>query len=335
MTDLYQLTPKEQTDRLKKLATKALESWDMGPDIELELIKHRENSVYKIKTANGKYVLRVHRFGYHTDDALRSELQWMEALSQNGIPTPDIIKTRQGESFTIVDMEGVPEPRQVDLFAWIDGVPISDLKDNSDEPAMHRTIGTLMARMHNQANQWTPPRGFTRHAWDIEGLLGNHPVWGRFWEMGHFTDEQRAKIHKTRAVAKEQLNVFGQGPDRYGLIHCDFLPENMLKDGDMVRIIDFDDCGFGWHMFDIVTSLFTYSYRPNFKAIKNAFVEGYRSQRDLPEDQLKYFDFFLLLRVMTSCGWLHTRPETETARKFSAGLAKNLMVRVNAYLEKN
>ncbi|MCP4756381.1 MAG: hypothetical protein GY866_36420 [Proteobacteria bacterium] len=53
---------------------------------------------------------------------------------------------RQDELFTVVEIEDVPEPRQVDLFAWIDGVPVSELRNNSDELAMHRSIGELMAR---------------------------------------------------------------------------------------------------------------------------------------------------------------------------------------------
>ena len=43
----------------------------------------------------------------------------------------------------------------------------------------------------------------------------------------------------------------------YGLTHGDFLLENLLRDGDTVLIIDFDDCGFGfgWHVMDVATSL--------------------------------------------------------------------------------
>lgn len=332
MTNFYQLTPKQQSNRLGKLAAKALEAWDIGQNAELELISHRENAVYKVETPNGKYVLRVHRWGYHSDAALRSELKWMEALSRSGIETPEIIKTIQGESFITVKVDDVPEVRQVDLFKWIDGVPISDLTERGDELTMHRSIGELMARMHNQAVEWMLPKGFTRHAWDIEGLLGEQPVWGRFWEMEHFDDEQREKIHQARRVAKQQLQEFGQSEDRYGLIHCDFLPQNLLKDGEIVRVIDFDDCGYGWHMFDIVTSLYSYTYLPDFNSILTVFLEGYRSWRDLSDEQMEAFDFFLLLRIMTSCGWLHTRFETETSRQYSEVMAKTLVARVDVYL---
>ena len=332
MPDFYRLSSKRQTELFEKLAVKALKSWGLDQGAQLELIKHRENAVFKVTTAGNRYVARVHRWNYHSDEALRSELQWIEALSRSGIDTPEMVKTRQGEYFTTVEIDEVPEPRQLDLFRWINGLPVSELKDGKNELAMHRDIGELMARLHNQAADWTPPQGFIRHSWDAEGLLGDDPVWGRFWELSYLTAEQRENIHEARGLARQRLQDFGQDKDRFGLIHGDFLPENLLKDGETVRIIDFDDCGYGWHMFDIVTSLFYYTYQDNFESIRNAFIEGYRSRRELPEEQLETFDLFLLLRVMTSCGWVHTRPETETARQFSAMLAADLALKVEAFL---
>ena len=333
MRNFYQLPPELQTERFKKLAAEALKSWGLDQGAELELIKHRENAVFKVTADGDRYVVRVHRWGYHSDDELRSELQWVEALSRSGIDTPEVVKTRQGAFFTTVGIDAVPEPRQVALFRWVNGVPISDLTDKRDELTMHRRIGELMAGLHNQAAEWTPPHGFIRHSWDAEGLLGENPVWGRFWELSHLSDPQREKIHRARGLIRRRLQDFGQDKDRYGLIHCDFLPENLLKDGETVRIIDFDDCGYGWHMFDIVTSLFYATYEENFEAVKDAFVEGYRSRRKISDEQLKTFDLFLLLRVMTACGWVHTRPETETAQQFSALLAADLSIKVEAFLE--
>lgn len=331
--DFYRLPPEVQAERFKKLAAEALKAWNLDRRAELELIKHRENAVFKVTAGGSRYVMRVHRWGYHSDDALHSELQWMEALAQSGIDTPEVIKTRQGDWFTTAAIDEVPEPRQVAMFGWVDGVPISELTETQDETAMHRSIGELMARLHNQAAQWTTPRGFVRHCWDADGLLGDRPVWGQFWELSHFSDDQREKIHRAREIVRRRLHEFGQGNDRYGLIHCDFLPENLLKEGRTVRIIDFDDCGYGWHMFDIATSLFYASYEEDFEAVKNAFIEGYRSRRRLSDEQLKTFDLFLLLRVMTACGWVHTRPETETARHFGPLLAADLAAKVGAFLD--
>ena len=48
-----------------------------------------------------------------------------------------------------------------------------------------------MARIHNVTTSWKPPSTFERHALDADGLMGDAPFWGPFWELGELTDDQR------------------------------------------------------------------------------------------------------------------------------------------------
>ncbi|WP_235489805.1 phosphotransferase, partial [Frankia sp. AvcI1] len=78
------------------------------------------------------------------------------------------------------------------------------------------------------------------------------------------------------AVAQERLAAFGRGPQRFGLIHADMRMANLLVPDDAlvigtggasaaqaaksvkadeVCVIDFDDCGFGWYLWDLAASL--------------------------------------------------------------------------------
>ncbi len=278
MVDFYQQTTEYRVEKFREMGLKALVSWDIKPVAEPELVSYRENAVYKLMTAEGDFALRIHRAGYHSNEELYSEILWMEALSQQGIATPEILKTRQGAPFVIIESDNVPESRQVDLVSWINGTPLNEVIDKSNQLDMHRYVGELMGRLHNHANQWTPPESFTRFSWDDEGLLGENPLWGRFWEIEYLTKVQREVVLKARDMAKAQLQAFGQHKDRYGLIHCDLLTDNLLKDDEAVRIIDFDDCGYGWHLFDMATYMSSYAYEANFEEIKTAFIEGYRRQ---------------------------------------------------------
>ena len=121
MTDFYNLAPEDQLARMHTLAERALANWHIE-DAQLELIKHRENFVFRVRRADGGQVaLRVHRAGYHSDAALRSELQWIHALADDGIEVPAIVRTDDGAYFALVQSDGVPETRQVDMFEWIEG----------------------------------------------------------------------------------------------------------------------------------------------------------------------------------------------------------------------
>ncbi len=134
--------------------------------------------------------------------------------------------------------------------------------------------------MHNQSSVWNAPSGFLRHAWDAEGLVGERPFWGRFWDLAALTDPQRALFVELRQSLRRDLNEFGTGPDRYGLIHADLVPENILVDGDSLQVIDFDDAGYGWHLFEIATSLYFIRRDSIYEQARDAVIEGYRQHRN-------------------------------------------------------
>ena len=169
--DFYALTPDEQAEKIKPLVGKAAGHWGItNPNIDL--LKYRENAVYAITdpSTGTKYAMRVHRPGYHTDDALRSELQFMKALDDAGIHTPPIVPTKNGELFIVESHENVPEPRQIDLLGWIEGAPLGTIENehdvNLDEVKQnHFVAGQIAARIHNFIDTWDLPAGFSRREW--------------------------------------------------------------------------------------------------------------------------------------------------------------------------
>ena len=337
MTDFYRLPLAERGERLRALATVALARWGVR-DCEPEIVKYRENAVFRVAAADGRdAVLRVHRHGYHSDAALRSELAWLEALHADGIAVPAVIPSAAGASFEIVQGAGVPEPRQVDMLTWMPGIPIGTLEEGlnpaiADVHAVFAGVGRLCARLHNQTETWTPPAGFTRHAWDREGLVGPEPLWGRFWEAAVLGTEERRLIERARASVREALTAYGRSPRRYGLIHADFNLDNMLLDGERVIPLDFDDCGFGWHLFDLVTVWTIYHGSDLAEAIRAGVVEGYRRERDLPDEELEHLPLFELARAFSYLGWVHTRSETASAQSLAAEVAQLVCTLGEAYL---
>ena len=55
-------------------------------------------------------------------------------------------------------------------------------------------MGELIAQFHITSIDWDPPKGFKRHSWDEEGLMGHDPTWGRFWEIKYASNIQRSLL---------------------------------------------------------------------------------------------------------------------------------------------
>ena len=338
MSEFYDLTPDQQVNKLKSLVRQALAAWGIE-DAAIELLKYRENAVFSVSDtqAGAKYAIRVHRFAYHSDAELWSELTWMQALNKEGILTPPVIPTRDDKLFVVASHPDVPEPRQVDLLGWVDGEQIGTIENDQDISLEqirqnYFIAGKLAARIHNQSEHWQRPQGFVRKHWDEDGLLGAKAYLGCFWELELLREDQRDMLLKAREKILQQLGRFGKESDHYGLAHADFLPENLLSDGDKVRIIDFDDCGFGWHIMDIATSLFFLLGEPAYDQAYAGLLEGYRSERDLPDEHLEYMPSFLLARGLTYLGWVHSRKETETAQEIGPVLLEGVCALAEDYL---
>jgi Ser/Thr protein kinase RdoA (MazF antagonist) len=320
---------------MQALAESALARWDLTAT-GLAPIKVRENAVFRVDLAGGgRAVLRVHRQGYHSDSALESEFAWLRALEATGIRVPRVIRSRRGRDFEIVD--GAAGSRQIDVFEWIEGRQLGSVEsgvgtDGATVADQYEQIGALAARMHNQTEGWAPPPSFRRHAWDSAGLIGERPFWGCFWELPALSPAERELLEELRRVAALDLEAFGRSPDRYGLIHADLVPENLLIEGDRVCVIDFDDAGFGWHLFELATSLYFISGESIYGVARDALVRGYRRERALPDVAIARLPLFLAVRGTTYLGWVHTRPGSETARELTPYLVERACAVAQEYL---
>jgi len=295
-------------------AVKALESFPVDAE-NVKLIAHSENVTFRISVrgSDTDYVLRLHRPGYNSIEELNSERIWARALQEAGICVQDSLPTVQGRHFELVEIPGAGEQCYVGMTTWLEGTPLSEhletCADRAERSRMFRRIGEIAATMHNQTTRWKEPPGFTRRRLDLDGLLGEAPLWGRFWEHAALTEAEQTLLLRARGEVRAALSAYGERPDNFGLIHADLHPDNIIYDGEELALIDFDDSAYGWHMYDIASALFEYTLAPDFDALRAALLDGYREHRPLPMRDVEMLPVFLLIRGMAIIGWLHQRPE--------------------------
>lgn len=312
---------------MKATVAQALTLWGLA-GAEVRLIATRENHVYRVDHGGQLFALRLHRVGYRSDAELWSELQWMASVAKGGLHVPAPVASTSGEILHVVG--GV----QVDVLTWLIGAPLGCTGEDlvtPDRKGLFRGLGREMARLHEVSDRWVPPEGFTRCAWDRAGLLGEAPLWGRFWENPTLSDEDQALFREVRRRADEELTRIGEGLD-YGLIHADLVRENVMVDGDRLQLIDFDDSGFGYRLFDLATTLLKNRNEADYPDLRAALIEGYRSVRAL---DLAALDLFMLLRATTYVGWIIPRmgePGAAARNRRFIATARDL---AGAYLAQN
>jgi Ser/Thr protein kinase RdoA (MazF antagonist) len=278
---------------MNAVVKQALDLWGLR-DANFSLVAARENAVFKITTGSESYALRLRRTGYRTDAELRSELQWMNAVSEGGIKVPTPIPSTSHALLHVVD--GV----QVDVLTWLSGTTMDQtLIEQVNRADLFERLGKDMARLHTVSDAWLLPDGFTRCSWDRDGLLGQAPLWDCFWDNPGLTPEDRRLLMAMRQKVDTELASLERTLD-YGLIHADLVPANVMVDGNALQMIDFDDGGFGFRLFDIATALLKYLDASDYRALRAALIKGYTSERPI---DLAALDLFMMLRAATYVGW--------------------------------
>jgi Ser/Thr protein kinase RdoA (MazF antagonist) len=293
-------------------AIEALRAFQIEPR-RIELVSVSENVTFRVGGEGDGYALRLHRPGYHTIAELESEPAWTRALVAAGVAAPLSVPAPDGRYYVPVAIPATRESRYAGVVRWAEGEILDEvMRRDPDTRALSprfEQLGSILAAMHDQASAWRPPARFTRHHLDREGLMGEAPFWGRFWEHPALTREERDLMTRTREKIREALGRYGQAAERYSLIHADLHPGNILIDGARLGVIDFDDAGFGWHMYDAAVCLVRQQTHAHFPAVRDALFRGYRSVRALSQEDEATLPMFLLIRGMAQIGWLGQRPE--------------------------
>jgi Ser/Thr protein kinase RdoA (MazF antagonist) len=235
----------------------------------VRLLRDRENQVLEMALPQGKAALRLHRKGYQSPEAIRSELWWCAELARAGLPVPGAIPALDGT--LLVELA---DGRHASAIAWIEGEALGEASHPFNRPLpevldIYHSLGDLLARLHRVTDSLTLPPGFTRPRWDRDGLVGETPFWGRFWEHPAATPDQRRQMIRARDALRERLD------GKIGLIHADVLRENVLVKGGSVSLIDFDDSGFGFRLHDLGTALLQTFDHPAQTGIRDALMDGY------------------------------------------------------------
>jgi len=296
------------------IAQTALSQWPLPPNAIARRINVAENVTYLIEAPEHRSVLRLHRVGYHTRRAIACELAWSAALEREGdVRTPGVIVGHDGEA---IQRAG---PHFAVVFEFVPGVHPSE---HDDLTTSFEGLGMLAARTHLHSMRWTRPWPFERMSWDTNAVFGPDAIWGDWRAAPHVTPDRVAILERVEALVTRRLAVFGCGVERYGLIHADMRLANLLIDGPTTRLIDFDDCGFGWFLYDFAAAISFIEDNPQVPELRDAWVRGYRSVRALSAEDECEIESFVMLRRLALLAWIGSRIDAPEPQKYAPDFAR-------------
>ncbi len=300
---------------MTELARVACGRYGIAPDCGMHLYPLTENWTYRVEAgSSAPGVLRIYRPGGRSPAEIMSELAWMNAIGEESESlVPGVIPTTGGSHVLQLTRDAPLDPCYCVLFSYAPG----------REPAEEELakwfpeLGAITARLHQHARSWTQPSWFRRPRWDVSTTLGDRPHWGP-WQSSVTDADELKQLERLAEVVTERLRAFGDVAERFGLVHADLRLANLLVDGDRIAVIDFEDCGLSWYLYDLACALTFNEGRADVGELIAAWVDGYRQVEHLSAEDEKEIDTFLMLRRLMLTAYAGLRHDTELAAEMRA-----------------
>ncbi len=299
------------------VAADALKNYGLDETDETKLIVLSENATYLVRNKNSGVadgVLRVSRPGYHDLEELQSEMKWLKQINEytplivaNPIPALDgttvqQVKGTDGNTYFCVICE------------FLTGA--NPVLDNEEQlVTTFKFLGETTAYLHRQTEIWNGTKTLKRINWDFDTIIGKNAAWGDWRAYPEITPEAEVLLNEVEKIIEKRLSRYGKTSTNWGLIHADLRHTNLLIDGDQIKVIDFDDCGFGWHLHDLAAALSLIEDKPFAPKLVNAWLDGYKKVLPFTDTDFEEIDTFIMMRRMQFTAWLASHADSDPAKE--------------------
>lgn len=244
------------------------QAYGWGSVLEVTTLHTGENKTYAVTTPDGAYVVRRYRSGGYTPAQVTAELEWLAALA-GAVPVVPALRTRDGKLCAVRE-EGPTEIYAA--FAYVAG-------DEPDPPTPRdfEVLGQLLRRLHDAsahililATHAPPWPGYERPRYDVSTT-----VTGPLEHLLNTPFLDASYRWRCIGLAERLRERYGAcDPKTNSFVHADLHFGNVLVSGDAWTLLDFDECGFGFHAFDLGTVRFHARARGQVEGW-HAFLGGY------------------------------------------------------------
>lgn len=320
-------------DLFDKVANSALSKYGWQETDEANLIVLSENATYIIKnkkTGEKDGVLRVSRPGYHTLSELNSEMMWLRQINDF---TPLVV----ANPIAGLDGKNVQQVKGADgkiyfcvAFKFLSGEN-PDENDEKNLASQFEILGETTACLHLQTKNWAESKNLDRTEWNFENVIGEAAKWGDWRKFPDMTAENQNCLENVVKIIKKRLGNYGKNESNYGLIHADLRLSNLLFENGKIKLIDFDDCGFCWHLFDLACSLSFIETKPFVPELVASWISGYKKVLPFSDADFEEIPTFIMMRRLQLTAWLGSHHQSFPVPELKKGWLDGTMELAERY----
>lgn len=254
-----------------------IQSYDLPRDCRCKFWHRGLSDVYLFETGDRDYVFRVSHHHWRTRAEIEFELEFLQFLAGRGFPVSAPINHSGGDRYLVIT---APEgDRYGALFSFAPGaIALGDL--NKEQSA---TLGQTVARLHHLSREFSS--GVQRPDLDLAYMLDQSlavitPFLAGQTQALDYLESLQAQIHGQLAhlPQTDPYWVVCWGDAHSGNAH--------FLDNHQVTLFDFDQCGYGWRVFELAKFLQVSLSAGMRREVRQGFIDAYQRQEPLtPEEQ--------------------------------------------------
>jgi Ser/Thr protein kinase RdoA (MazF antagonist) len=266
--------------------------------VRLTLLRHRRYFVFRVDAARRRrFVLRVRDGDAISRAAATAQLRWLASIAEQ---TRLVAPAPAGDAKSLeVDVDG--ERRWAALLTWVIGRPMSPPRWFV-KPEVLTKVGRAVGELHTLSTKYALGRD-----------RAHVPRWGavRFFDHPNSAVSPRGRavlgrrehetLHRAADRVRAAMTGLGEGRAHFGLIHGDLEPANWVFHRGQPRLIDFDEFGLGYYLFDLLQVLWTHAMWPDYPSMRQSLLAGYEHVRPLTGRERRHVNVFQAIPLITWC----------------------------------
>jgi Ser/Thr protein kinase RdoA (MazF antagonist) len=259
--------------------------FDTEPDCKFYVLGLHDN--YLIETKTEKFILRIYRNDWRTEEEIRFELELLVFVTNQTEQVAGPVPTKQGGlSFKIDSPEGV---RMATLFRYAQG----QAPGNAINAAQAELLAQAVAKVHTMTDTFTS--AYHRQPLDVSYLLDDSVN-----AINPYLDADGvAYICGVRDKLHADMPRLEKGVGVYGICIGDVNPSNFhITEANKLTLFDFDQCGYGYRAFEIGKFFSSIRNHQDVQTIREGFLKGYQQGRPLSPIELEAIPIFEIVSVI-------------------------------------